>query len=145
MRIAILAALLTTTAAQADNKLAVKVQTPTPRTLEASEVKDHMKHLDDAIGHCYMAIAADVKGAGHLDITLSIHRTGSIEGVQVATPKLSTRMAKQIEACVRPLVADLTFPARRAPTTAVVPFFYQHTAAPGSGPQYSCWKPEGCH
>jgi len=33
---------------------------------------------------------------------------------------------------------------RKAQTIAVVPYFYQRTAAPNSGPQYSCWDPKGC-
>ena len=46
---------------------------------------------------------------------------------------------------MKALVSELTFPARRSPTTAVIPYFYQHTAAPNAGPQLSCWDPKGCH
>jgi hypothetical protein len=45
---------------------------------------------------------------------------------------------------VRASLDTLRFPQRRAETTAVIPYFFQHTWAPNSGPQESCWSPKGC-
>lgn len=117
---------------------------PLPRTLEVSEVAATMKPYGEDINRCYLDAAADVKGAGKLEITLSIHRTGKLDAIDVATPGLPKKVAGRVATCVKSVVEKTAFPARRSPTTAIVPFFYQHTAAPGSGPQLSCWNPRGC-
>ena len=114
------------------------------KTLDASEVSERMKVWNDDIGHCYLAAAGDKKGAGHLEIKLAIHRTGVVDAVDVATPGLSKTASQRVASCIKPLVVDTTFPARHSATIAVVPYFYQRTAAPNSGPQYSCWDPKGC-
>jgi hypothetical protein len=135
--------------AHADTKAPMLVKTaaleaPKPRSLEASEVQGFMKDLNAEIGRCYLDVAGDIKGAGHLELKLAIHRTGALDSVDIATPGLPAKLAKKVDSCVRALVTDMKFPARRTSTVAIVPFFYQHTAAPGSGPQYSCWNPKGC-
>jgi hypothetical protein len=121
-------------------------ETPQPvrRTLEASEVTAQLKPYGEDINRCYLDAAADVKGAGKLEITLSIHRSGKLDAIDVATPGLPKKLATRIATCVKTVVEGTSFPARRAPTTAIVPYFYQHTAAPNAGPQLSCWNPKGC-
>jgi hypothetical protein len=121
-----------------------RADTPDKKTLDATEVTERMKVWNDDITDCYLKAAGDVKGAGRLEIKLTIHRTGVVDAVDVATPGLSLRASKKVASCVKPLVVDTTFPARRAGTIAVVPYFYQRTDAPNSGPQYSCWDPKGC-
>lgn len=116
----------------------------TDRTLSAAEVSTRMRAFDAEIGGCYHRIAGAVRGAGHLDIRLDIHRTGAVDAIDVATPGLSTRTSLAIARCVKTTLAGTTFPARKSPTIAVVPYFYQRTAAPGAGPQLSCWNPRGC-
>ena len=125
-------------------KLAKPAPAPTARTLEASDVAASIKPFNDDINHCYLAAAGDVKGAGHLEIKLSIHRTGALDSIDVSTPGLPSKTAKQISSCVKALVSDTRFPSRRSSTIAVVPYFYLHTSAPNSGPQLSCWDPNGC-
>jgi hypothetical protein len=151
MRISIIAtaALLSVTSlAHADGKrplaTMVKLEPAKQKTLDATEIQGHMKPANDQIGRCYLDAVGDVRGAGHMEIKLSIHRTGSIESIDVATPKLSAKQTKQIDGCVRAIVKDMSFPARRATTVAIIPYFYQRTSAPGAGPQYSCWDPKGC-
>ena len=114
------------------------------KTLAASEVASQLRPLDPEVFLCYQKSAADVKGAGHLEIKLSIHRTGAVDAIDVATPGLTRAQSKQISGCVKSLVETMSFPARHSGTTAVLPYFYQHTAAPNSGPQLSCWNPAGC-
>ena len=116
----------------------------TERTLSLSEINAKVKPLSAEIGKCYLDAAADVRGAGQLMVQLAIHRRGKLDAVTVQTPGLSAKLARKIEACVRTVVEPLEFPARRAPTTAVLPFYFQHTAAPGAGPQLSCHSPRGC-
>ena len=123
---------------------AVTTATAEPRTLGAADVDAEMKPLAQAIQRCYVDAAASVTGAGKLDVTLEINRSGKLHAVTVATPGLSARLARKIDGCVRAVVEPVQFPARKAFTTAVVPFFFQRTAAPGAGPAYSCWSPRGC-
>jgi hypothetical protein len=113
-------------------------------TLGLDEVNAGVKSVSPSIERCYLDNAADVAGAGHLDVTLVIHRNGRVQAIDVVAPGLAKTRAQKIEGCVRALVSPLQFPERKAFTTAVVPFFFQHTAAPNSGPQYSCWNPNGC-
>jgi hypothetical protein len=88
---------------------------------------------------------AEVRGAGHLDLVLEVSRHGLLEKVEVKTPGLATKLNKGISDCVHSALYDVTFPTAKTWTTATVPYFFQHTAAPNSGPQLSCWDPNGCH
>ena len=117
-----------------------------PRTLGVSEVNDVVKPLSADLERCYLDNAADAKGAGKLDVKLGIFRKGTIFSVDVATPGLPAKLAKKVEACVKKTVANakLAFPARKADTTIVIPFLFQKTNAPNSGPYESCWDPRGC-
>jgi len=124
--------------------LAKPQATAPQRTLAASEIAARIRPFDEDIGRCYLGAAGDLRGAGHLDILLDIHRTGVVDRVDVSTPGLSVVASHRVATCVKALVAGTSFPARRSPTIAVLPYFYQHTAAPGSGPQLSCWDPRGC-
>ena len=121
-----------------------KARTDVTHTLGLDEVTDGVKLVSPSIERCYLDTAGDVKGAGHLDVTLVIHRNGRVQQIDVKTPGLAKASAQKIEGCVKSLVSPLKFPERKAFTTAVVPYFFQNTAAPNSGPQYSCWNPNGC-
>ena len=59
--------------------------------------------------------------------------------------ELAVDTARQVAACVRGVVAPLRFPTKKSFNTIVVPFYFQHTTAPGAGPQLSCWDARGCH
>lgn len=140
-----LALLATTGAARAEHRgSAMERARATNLTLSVGEIDAQVKPVSAEIGRCYLDAAAHVRGAGKLVVQLEIHRTGSVDGVTVSTPGLPAKLARQIETCVRGAVEPLAFPARKRPTTAVVPYFFQHTAAPNSGPQLSCWNPKGC-
>jgi hypothetical protein len=95
--------------------------------LEASEIQRHLKPLTAEIGDCYKRATQNVRGVGKLELTLVIRSDGDVEDIEVATPGLPARTAKKIDGCIRAAVADLTFPARRGETTAILPFFFQRT------------------
>ena len=141
------AVLLVSSVASAENKPLLKAVTTdiklTARDLEPSEVRDRMKVVDADVAACYLDAVGERRGAGQLEIKLSIHRTGLLDRIDVSTPNLPAPTAKKIETCVKAAVKDLAFPARRAETVAVVPYYWQRTAAK-HGPQYSCWDPKGC-
>lgn len=115
------------------------------RGLTSDEIQEQLRPFSDEIEHCYMDRTPEVRGAGHLDIVLSVSRHGVLEKLEVKTPKLATKLAKSIDTCIRAAVTTVSFPERKDWTTATVPFFFQHTWAPNTGPQYSCWNPNGCH
>jgi len=131
-------------AAQAERRgLAERAAAP-DRTLTLAEVQAQMKPVSAEISRCYLDAAAGTRAGGELRVQLEIHRRGRLDGVSVTVPGLPVKLARKVEGCVRGLVEPLEFPARRAPTTAVVPFFFQRTEAPNAGPQMSCWNPNGC-
>lgn len=112
--------------------------------LTKAEIDARVNPVSADIKRCYLSSAANVKGAGKLDVKLTVRRDGSLHAVEVATPGLPAQLAHTVDGCVRGAVASVTFPAKKAFNTIVVPFFFQHTAAPDSGPQHSCWDAKGC-
>jgi hypothetical protein len=138
-------ALVATIAFAAGTAHADHIASEEPRTLARYEIDDVVKTVSNELQRCYLDVAGDVKGAGHLDVKLGIFRKGTIYSVEVATPGVPAKLAKKIDACVRTTVAKLKFPARKADTTVVIPYFFQKTAATNAGPYESCWNPRGCH
>ncbi len=116
-----------------------------PPALSAQDVTSQLRPVADAIEHCYMDRTAEVRGAGHLELVLTVSRQGVVEHVDVNTPGLAAKIGKDIAGCIRTAVTSISFPARKVFTTATIPYFFQRTAAPGAGPQLSCRNPNGCH
>jgi|HubBroStandDraft_6_1064221.scaffolds.fasta_scaffold159255_2 hypothetical protein len=114
-----------------------------PPALSAQDVTSQLRPVSDEIERCYLDRTAQVRGAGHLELVLYVSRQGVLEHLDVNTPGLPTKVAKDIAGCIRAAVTSISFPARKVFTTATVPYFFQHT--PGPGPQLSCWNPNGCH
>ncbi|MBA3500101.1 MAG: hypothetical protein H0T65_07005 [Deltaproteobacteria bacterium] len=81
---------------------------------------------------------------GRLDVTLTIHRKGIIDHVDVRAPGVAAKLVTKIDACVRTALEGVTFPSRKVGTTAVIPYVWQKTIAEGAGPQESCWNRKGC-
>ena len=113
------------------------------RSLSRGEIDAQVRPVSAEIGRCYLDAVAGARG-GHLVVQLAIHRRGKLDAVGVSAPGLPVKLARKIEACVRGLVEPLEFPVRRAPTTAVIPYYFQLTDAPNAGPQLSCWSSRGC-
>ena len=132
--LSLLAVLLTSSVALADTKA----------DLGPNDVREHLKGADAAIASCYLGTVGERAGAGKLDITLTIHRKGIVDHIDVNAPGLPAKLVTKIDACVRTALEGVTFPTRRLGTKAVVPYFWQKTAAPDAGPQESCWDAKGC-
>jgi hypothetical protein len=116
-----------------------------PRDLDANEIHAQLEPFAGAIEHCYVDRTAAIYGAGHLELVLAVSRYGIVERVDVNTPGLPAKLAKDVDTCIRAAIAPVSFPAKRTTTTVTVPYFFQRTAAPNAGPQLSCWNPRGCH
>jgi hypothetical protein len=132
--------------AQLTGELAVTGRAPRMDAfLEAREVAAEVRPYAADIERCYLDRLDDVRRAGRLDLTFVIGRDGHIVSLHTAAPGLPARTVERMSACIREAVEVVQFPARRNDTTAIVPYLFQHTNAPGSGPQLSCWDPKGCH
>jgi hypothetical protein len=113
------------------------------RTLSLSEIDAQVKPVSDEISRCFLGATGGERG-GQLLVQLAIHRRGTLDAVTVSAPGVPAKLVHKIEACVRGVVEALEFPARRAPTTAVLPYQFQRTVARGAGPQPSCFSSRGC-
>jgi len=117
----------------------------TDRFLEAREVAAEVRPYAAEIERCYLDRLDDVHRAGRLDLTFVIGRDGHIVSLHTAAPGLPSRTVERMAACIREALEVVHFPERRNDTTAIVPYLFQHTNAPGGGPQLNCWDPKGCH
>ena len=113
--------------------------------LDASEVFAEVRPYSPAIERCYLDRLGDVRRAGRLDLTFVIGRDGHVVSLGATAPGLPARTVERVSSCIREAIDGLVFPTRRSDTTAIVPYFFQHTNTPGGGPQLSCWNPKGCH
>lgn len=115
------------------------------KTLSAEEVERYVAPYFPAVRTCFLTHAkAARKATGELRIELVIHRDGSVFQSTVGTPGVVGAARKRLEACVRKQVTAWRFPVRKRFTTALVPYHFHKTTAPGAGPMESCWSPRGC-
>lgn len=120
------------------------VVAPREPYLAATDISALVAPHGAQIERCYVEALGDVRRAGHLDLTFAIARQGNVLSLKAAAPGIPARALHKLEGCIRSTVETLQFPERRHDTTAVVPYFFQHTDAPNAGPQLSCWNPKGC-
>ncbi|HMG53541.1 MAG TPA: hypothetical protein VK601_08660 [Kofleriaceae bacterium] len=112
--------------------------------LDARAVAAEVRPYAPEIERCYVDHLDDVRRAGRLDLTLVIGRDGYLVSLAASAPGLPSRAANRVVSCIRDAIQVLHFPARRNDTTAIVPYYFQHTETAGGGPQLSCWNPKGC-
>lgn len=113
-----------------------------PVSLSAQDVKDTLKPYADEIEHCYLDHTTDVYGAGKLSVELTVTRQGELGTIAIKTPGLLTKTGIAVSSCIVDVLDRVSFPARRAQTTATLPYYFQRTVS--AGPFESCWKAEGC-
>jgi hypothetical protein len=112
--------------------------------LTASDVFALVAPHGPEIERCYMDAVGESRRGGRLDLRFVIARDGEVLALHAAASTLPARMLRNVETCIRSEVQAVRFPERRNDTTAVVPYVFQRTEAPNSGPQLSCWNPKGC-
>ncbi len=113
-------------------------------TLTAAEVQQAFAPYLTAIRGCYLANARGKDVAGTLRLELIIHPNGSMFRFGFAAPGVRPPWLGKLDTCLRALATSWHLPERKGFTTAVVPYFFQRTAAPGAGPIESCWDARGC-
>jgi len=115
------------------------------RTLTAAEVGRYAEAYYPAIKACYFTKGRPPKGAtGELAVKLVVHRNGYIRDITVDAPGVRGKAMRKLEGCIRNETLGWSFPVRRDFTTAILPYYFLYLDAPGAGPQYSCWNPQGC-
>lgn len=114
-----------------------------PAMLTAAEVQKYFEPYVPAVRGCYLASAGGAAD-GNLRLELIIHPDGSIFRFGFAAPGVTPPARGKLDRCLRALVPSWHFPVRTRFTTAVLPFLFHATRAPGAGPIESCWDPRGC-
>lgn len=130
-----IALLVTTNAAQAENP---------PPTLTAREIEVYFAPYAPAVRACYVVHGRGKAVTGTLRLELIIRPSGHVFRFGFAAPGVVPPRLDRLDACLRQLVPSWHFPVRSRFTTAVLPFVFHRTIAPGAGPIESCWDPRGC-
>jgi hypothetical protein len=113
------------------------------RGLNAEQIERYARVYYPGIRTCYLAYGQTAKTAtGELKIKIVVHRSGSLFDVSFDAPGVRGAHFRRLDQCLRLQVLGWHFPVRRDVTTAILPYYFMKHAFPG--PQYSCWKPQGC-
>lgn len=113
-------------------------------TLSAQEVAHNFEPYVPGVRDCYLTHARGKDVDGTLRLELIIHPSGTIFRFGFTAPGVTGPRLGKLDACLRTLVPSWHLPARKGFTSAVLPFLFQRTSAPGAGPIESCWDPRGC-
>jgi len=113
-------------------------------TLSAVDVATYFAPNVPAVRGCYLTHARGKAMDGTLRLELIIHPNGLVFRFGFAAPGVVAPALRKLETCLRDLVPSWHFPERKGYTTAVLPFLFQRTQAPGAGPIESCWDARGC-
>ena len=102
-------------------------------SLTAKELHKYFEPYLVGVRDCYAANAKT--GDGTLRLELIIHRDGTVFKFGFTAPGVPSKAIQELDHCLRPLSETWHFPVRRGFTSAVVPFLFVHTHAPGAGPK----------
>jgi hypothetical protein len=132
MRALIAIALLAGAAAAGTTKLPHDDPTDAD-TLTAKELHKYFEPYVAGIRDCYVTSAKT--GDGTLRLELIIQRDGTVFKFGFSAPGVKAKAIQELDRCLRPLSETWHFPPRRGFTSAVVPFYFVRTHAPGAGPK----------
>src|SRR5205085_11527613 len=90
-RLALLSILVASTTAVADTK---------PQSLSVADIAAQLAPVSQDIERCFLDRASAT--GGKLELVLTVTRKGAIESLDVKTPGLAAKLAKQVDGCVRP-------------------------------------------
>jgi hypothetical protein len=104
------------------------------QTISAKDLKKYFEPYIPAVRDCYVANAHEREADGNLRLELIIHRDGTVFRFGFAARGVTGAWLRKLDGCLRELSETWHFPVRRGFTTAVMPFYFQRTLAPGAGP-----------
>jgi hypothetical protein len=123
---------------------AVGAESPAPpeRFLTAKEIETGMAPHVEAIGTCFKKHALGKKGVtGEVRLEMVVAPSGRIHRLRIVAPGVS---GSRFQSCVEKALEAAWFANKSRYTTAVIPFLFVRTQAPGAGPLMSCWRKTGC-
>jgi hypothetical protein len=104
------------------------------QTLSAKEVARYFTPYVPEVRACYVANAHTKAASGVLRLELVIHSNGSIFRFGFSAPGVVPPWLARLDGCLRERSATWHFPVRKGFTSAVLPFEFVKTDAPGAGP-----------
>ncbi|MFN0245929.1 MAG: hypothetical protein ACKV2T_03410 [Kofleriaceae bacterium] len=112
--------------------------------MSAKDVQKYFAPYVPAVRECYVSNAKGKNVTGALRLELIIHHGGHVFRFGFAAPGVEKPHFGKLDSCLRSLASTWRFPVRKGFTSAVLPFVFLKTNAPGAGPIESCWDPRGC-
>jgi hypothetical protein len=106
----------------------------TQPTISAKDLKKYFEPYIPSVRDCYVANAQGHGVDGNLRLELIIHRDGTVFRFGFEAPGVTGGALRKLDSCLRALSETWHLPVRRGFTTAVLPFYFQRTLAPGAGP-----------
>jgi len=103
--------------------------------IDAKELKKYFTPYVPGVKDCYVANTKAHEVDGTLRLELVIHPAGNVHRFGFQAPRLKGTPLRKLDKCLRELSETWHFPQRRGFTTAVLPFKFQRTFAPGAGPK----------
>ena len=107
---------------------------PDQPTINAKDLRKYFEPYVLPVRDCYASYAQGSDVDGNLRLELIIHRDGSVFRFGFDAPGVTGAWLRKLDTCLRTLSESWHFPVRGGFTTAVLPFFFQRTRAPGAGP-----------
>ena len=117
---------------------------PDKPSLTAKELETYFEPYVPEVKKCWLTHAKGPDVKGELRLELVIHNHGHVRRFAFMAPGVVGKPLARLDACLRKLSKKWSFPQRGGFTTAVIPFYYQRTNAPGAGPEGTCRTKRGC-
>ena len=117
---------------------------PDKPSLTAKELETYFEPYVPEVKKCWLTHAKGPDVKGELRLELVIHNHGHVRRFAFMAPGVVGKPLAKLDACLRKLSKKWSFPQRGGFTTAVIPFYYQRTNAPGAGPEGTCRTKRGC-
>ncbi len=110
---------------------------PDQPSLDAKDLKKYFAPYVAGVKDCYAASSRDRTATGVLRLELVIRPDGTVNRFSFRAPGIIGGQLRLLDSCLRPKSETWHFPVRRGFTTAIIPFQFQLTSAPGAGPKAS--------
>lgn len=110
---------------------------PDQPTLNASDLKKYFAPYIVGVKDCYVASSRGRTATNLLRLEIVIRPDGTVSRFAFKAPGVIGTSLRVLDGCLRSLSETWHFPVRRGFTTAVLPFQFQRTYAPGAGPTAS--------
>jgi hypothetical protein len=108
---------------------------PSEQTMSAQEVERYAMPYLQRVSRCYKQHALPVKKAtGELRLYVVIARSGNVVYSEIGAPGVPILRKLGLDRCLRNEMKTWRFPVHAGFTNAVLPYFFQRTYAPASGP-----------